>query len=174
MLCDEDADLAEVRLDLLICGVTALMDATYDQKCAFIFNLFDPKGEGFYSGPFLCRVAMLFAEVFFRIEMLPAPPVLDDVQNSMFRAFGDIGLQYKTDSLTLPEAKRVLITLLSSSYPLANTLAVRLGFPGMKGVQDMYGKASGLGGGFMGTFQRNKMTAIGLLLKGETTIGRAC
>ena len=170
MLCNEESELSEVRIDLLVCAMTALMDATYDQKCAFLFNLFDSKGEGLYSGPFICKVAMLFGEVFYRIEMLPAPPVLEDVQNSIFRAFYDIGLEYKSDALTLPEAKRVLITLCSSSYPLANALAVRLGFPGMKGIQDMTGRRSSLGGGFMGTYQRNKMTAIGSLLKGKTNL----
>jgi hypothetical protein len=75
MLAEEDSEVTEVRLDLLVCAITALMDVTYDQRCAFFFNLFDAKGEGFYLGPFLAKVIMLFGETFHRIKMLPFSPL---------------------------------------------------------------------------------------------------
>ena len=79
----------------------------------------------------------------------------------------DLGLTYDKDILTVTEAKRLLITFLSHSFPLANALAVKLGLPGMKGVIDVYGGAGGVpGGSLMGTYQRNRMTAVGLLMKG--------
>jgi hypothetical protein len=108
--------------------------------------------------------------MFFKLDMLPFRPIEEDVQTALYRSFRDIGLDFKKDPLTFPEAKRVLITFLSDSCPLADTLAVRLGFGGMKAVQDMNGQPAGVGGGFMGTYQRNKMTAIGLLLKGEKSM----
>jgi hypothetical protein len=132
MLAEKDSEVTEVRLDLLVCAITALMDVTYDQRCAFFFNLFDAKGDCFYSGPFLAKVIMLFGEAFHRMKMLPFSPLQEDVVNSVLRGFLDIGLQYKTDSLTLPESKRLMITLVSDSLPLSNTLAVTLGFSAMK------------------------------------------
>jgi hypothetical protein len=165
MLSDDD-EVSEVRLDLLVCAIVGLMSATYDQKCAFFFHLFDPLGEGFYSGPFLFRVCFLFCEMFFRIGLLSQSPDRNDVSDCVYRAFRDLGLDSRHDSLSFSESKRVLITLLSSSYPLADCLAVKLGFNGMKAVQDMYVRPNGLGGGFMGTYQRNTMTAVGSLLKG--------
>ena len=167
LLCKDNIELSEVRLDLLVCAVTAMMDATYDQKCAFFFDIFDQQGEGLYSSTFINRVVVLFGEMFFRIGMLPAPPVEEDIRDSVYRSFKDIGLQFESDSLTVRESKRLLITLLSNAYPLAETLAVTMGFSGMEAVQSIYGKPSGLGGGFMGMYQRNKMTPVGLLLKGN-------
>lgn len=165
-MLSDDVSVSEVRLDLLVCAIVALMSATYDQKCAFFFNLFDPLGEGFYSGPFLFKVCMLFCEMFFRIGLLPQSPDRDDLSDCVYRAFRDLGLDSRLDSLSLPESKRLLITLLSKSYPLADCLAVKLGFNGMKAAQDMYVRPNGQGGGSMGTYQRNTMTAIGSLLKG--------
>ena len=171
LLCKDNIELSEVRLDLLVCAVTAMMDATYDQKCAVFFDTFDQQGEGLYSGNFINRVVVLFGEMFFRIGMLPASPAAEDVRDSVYRSFNDIGLHYESDSLTLRESKRLLITLLSNTYPLAETLAVTMGFSGMEAVQSIYGKPSGLGGGFMGMYQRNKMTPVGLLLKGNEERG---
>ena len=166
IMLSEEVEVSEVRLDLLVCAIVGLMSATYDQKCAFFFNLFDPLGDGFYSGQFLLKVSLLFCEMFFRIGLLPQSPDKNDVSDCLHRAFRDLGLDSRLDSLSLQESKRVLITLLSNSYPLADCLAVKLGFNGMKAVQDMYVRPNGQGGGFMGTYQRNTMTAVGSLLKG--------
>ena len=157
----------QIRLDLLACAVTALMDATFDQKMTFFFNVFDAAGTGYFSGPFVVRVAMLFGEMFNRLTMLPYPPHEEDIYSAVNRGFMDLGLSYEKDILTVTEAKRLLITFLSHSFPLANSLAVKLGLPGMKGVIDVYGGPGGVpGGSLMGTYQRNRMTAVGLLMKG--------
>ena len=144
----------QVRLDLLACAVTALMDATFDQKMAFFFNVFDNAGNGSFGGPFVVRVAMLFGETFYRLNMLPYAPHEEDLVDAVQRGFVDLNLKYETDSLSMPEAKRLLVTFLSHSFPLANSLAVKLGLPGMKAVIDIYGGPGGVpGGSLMGTYQ---------------------
>ena len=129
----------QVRLDLLACAVTALMDATFDQKMAFFFNVFDTAGNGTFGGPFIVRVAMLFGETFNRLNMLPHAPHEEDIVDAVQRGFLDLALKYGSDTLSVPEAKRLLVTFLSHSFPLADSLAVTLGLPGMK-VLEQWGR----------------------------------
>ena len=94
------------RLDLLVCAIAAMMDATFDQKCAFFLNVFDKTATGFYNANFLLQVVMLFGEMFYRLRMLPSKPIYDDVECAIQRWFMDLDLDYKVDELTIPEARR--------------------------------------------------------------------
>jgi hypothetical protein len=165
-LANESTGLNQVRVDLLACAMTLLMEATFDQKCAFFFNLFDSGGDGFYSGKYMVKIITLFGETFFRLQLFPFPANEDDFRNMVLRGFMDLGLSFEKDAMTLPEAKRLISTLVSSSFPLANALAVTLGFYSVQGALGAHGHIGSPGGMQMSTYQRNKMTPIGLLLKG--------
>jgi hypothetical protein len=148
--------------------MVALTEATFDQKCAFYFNMFDSGGDGFYSGKFLVRVVLLFGDTFYRLRLFRFPPNEEDIRNMVLRGFMDLGLNFNRDSVTLPEAKRLIATLVSNSFPLANSLSVTLGFQNAKTAIGAHGYIGSPGGLQMGTYQRNRMAPVALLLKGKS------
>ena len=166
-LSNESTGSTQIRIDLLACAMVALTEATFDQKCAFYFNMFDSGGDGFYSGKFLLRVVLLFGDTFYRLRLFRFPPNEEDIRNMVLRGFMDLGLNFNRDSVTLPEAKRLIATLVSNSFPLANSLSVTLGFQNAKTAIGAHGYIGSPGGLQMGTYQRNRMAPVALLLKGK-------
>ena len=144
------------RMDHLACSFSILMDGSFEQKCNFIFNLYDIEGEGLFSSSTMKSVLMLFHETLYLLRYIPYGPIVEEVQNCVWRAFVDLGLKpgvgANADYLTLYEVQQTILSLVGHS----NMLADVMGF-------NYHVHAAGAR---KSTFQRNRMSAIGLLTRG--------
>lgn len=98
----------------------------------------------------MARVLFLFQIVFRKLGFLPYLPLEEEMINLVQRGFMDVGLDSRKDVLTNYEVKVFVTTLISNSKRLVHVL----------GINEM-GVSSNIS-----TFQRNKMSALTLLLQG--------
>ena len=133
-----------------------LMNGSYEQKCNFIFNLFDVAGEGFFNSTFLKLILILFQETFYRLYFIPVPPNVEEIDNLVWRAFLDLGLKPGTgpdaDFLTQYEMRQMVVALVGQSAMLADAMGFSY-VPNAPGARKS-------------TFQRNRMSAVALLSRG--------
>lgn len=144
------------RMDYFACSFAILMNGSFEQKSNFIFHLFDVIGEGFFSSSFIKTMLALFQETLYRLKLIPYEPDHQEIDNSVWRAFLDLGLKPgvgpDADYLTQYEVRQMILSLVGHSKLISEALG--------------FSSSTYASGGRMSTYQRNRMSAVGLLLRG--------
>ena len=139
---------SQCRLDYFAASMVIIMNGTFEQKCNLFLGIFDKAGDGFFDSKFLVKVVSLFQETLYRMNYIPCCVSVEEVQNTTERQFSDLGLHVKTDALSHYESRQFFITMITRTAALA----------GIFGFKEP--------GRTMGTYQRNRMSSIGLLSRG--------
>lgn len=152
---------AKVRADYFVCALTIFMGGTYEQKWNIIFNLFDSSNnlDGYFDSEIIYHVLALFQETLHRLNYISDTPRREEIQNIIWRSFIDLGLRPGrfpySDRLTQYETRMMIMAIIGHSNMLSKIL-------GFKKTSFNTGKA-------FTTYQRNRMGALSLLIRGLST-----
>jgi hypothetical protein len=150
------------KLNALVISMVILMNGPFEQKYNVLFRLFDAECEGRVGLPFAIGLFSSVQEALYLLRMLSQIATKDELLNVVTRGFMSYGLNPSKDLLTEFELRNLVLSLVSHSSLLTKVLGLTARTSMQPGGVTFEGGDSAN----IGTYQRNRMSALALLARG--------